>query len=140
MLAWVSKMKKYPKFTLAWVTCAGDEKSRIGDGCKVLFVKHPKRGWEIPGGHLIDGETPEQAIIRELREETGCEGILMAWNKEYYPEGWVGHVVVEDINGLEFWNVNDANVSEVRWWKEIPPLIEWTREEFEDLSDWYISL
>ena len=57
-------MKPSPKFTLAWVTCIGDEKSKIGEGCKVLFVRHPKRGWEIPGGHLLDGETPEQAIIR----------------------------------------------------------------------------
>ena len=79
-------------------------------------------------------------IIRELKEETGCDGKLIAWNKEYYPEGWVGHVVVEDLNGETFWNVNDANVSEVRWWKEIPPLIEWTREEFLDLSEWCLSL
>lgn len=139
-LAWVIEMEKPPKFTLAWVTCVGEEKSKIGEGSKVLFVRHPIRGWEIPGGHLMEGETPEHAIIRELKEETGCDGELIAWNKEYYPEGWVGHVVVEDLNGEIFWNVNDANVSEVRWWKEIPPLIEWTRQEFLDLSEWCLSL
>ncbi len=28
--------------------------------------------YEFPSGHREEGETPEQAIIRELKEETGC--------------------------------------------------------------------
>lgn len=45
----------------------------IEDG-KVLLVRHGRLGvWLYPGGHLEPGETPEEAAVREFREETGLE-------------------------------------------------------------------
>lgn len=136
----MNNLTEEPVFTLAWVTRAGEKPTLIGNGGRVLFVRHPERGWEIPGGHIIEGETPKQALLRELEEETGCIGTLVAWNKEYYPKGWVGHVIVEDNDEITNWQVEDKNVSEVRWWSEVPPLIEWTTEEFQDLSEWCANL
>jgi 8-oxo-dGTP pyrophosphatase MutT (NUDIX family) len=43
-------------------------------GDKTLLLKHRKLGmWLPPGGHVEPGETPDEAVRREVREETGLE-------------------------------------------------------------------
>lgn len=40
---------------------------------KWIFVRHKNRTtWEISGGHIEAGESPDIAAIRELKEETGA--------------------------------------------------------------------
>ena len=46
----------------------------VNDEGKVLLLNHllrPFSGWGLPGGFVAAGEQPEEAIRREIREETG---------------------------------------------------------------------
>lgn len=50
----------------------------IEDGKILLFRQQvsPEREWSLPGGRLERGETLEQGVTREIREETGLETIV----------------------------------------------------------------
>jgi 8-oxo-dGTP pyrophosphatase MutT (NUDIX family) len=36
-----------------------------------LLIRDPYENWGLPKGHIEGGETPEQAALREVEEETG---------------------------------------------------------------------
>jgi ADP-ribose pyrophosphatase YjhB (NUDIX family) len=90
-----------------------------------LIARRDKRGrlvWSLPKGHIEAGETPEAAAIREVFEETGITGSIVAslgtidfWfmADERRVHKTVHHYVLE-AHDLELSDA-DAEVAEVAW-------------------------
>lgn len=80
--------------------------------------------WEIPAGHIENGETPEQAAIRELKEEIGMTAKSVEYVNKYYTSPgfsdeliyfFVVRVAIEDKQKLdddEFINVKKISAKE----------------------------
>lgn len=45
----------------------------LNDEGELLLIKGPKRGWEMPGGQVEEGESLKDAAIREAKEECGVD-------------------------------------------------------------------
>lgn len=45
----------------------------LNDEDKILLIKGPKRGWEMPGGQVELDEPLYDAAIREVKEESGAD-------------------------------------------------------------------
>jgi 8-oxo-dGTP diphosphatase len=45
----------------------------INEKNELLLIKGPRRGWEMPGGQVEEGESLSQAAIRETKEESGID-------------------------------------------------------------------
>ena len=55
--------------------------ARVVHGNKILLVQEARGRysgcWGLPKGHVEAGESPEQAVLRELVEETEVEGVVL---------------------------------------------------------------
>jgi 8-oxo-dGTP pyrophosphatase MutT (NUDIX family) len=59
-----------------------------------------RRRWQLPKGHVDEGENPEQAAVREVREEAGVDTEVM-----------------EPLGKVEYWFVATDNARRVRFHK-----------------------
>lgn len=62
----------------------------------VLLLKNEREEWELPGGRIEPGETPEECVAREITEETSWPvttgPILDSWM--YYIDEAAKHVFI----------------------------------------------
>ena len=105
---------------------------------KILMEKlsYPSLGdrvfYSIPGGGIEDGETPEQAAIRELKEECGLDGTIVRKLTELYNNDRTEHVfevkVPDDQEPITGYDPEEAE-------NEDPPLKEVLWMALDEISE-----
>ena len=99
---------------------------------RFLMVFNTKRnGWEMPGGHIEEGESLEDAIRREFFEEAGY-GIDILDVKD------IGHCSVCACLLLE--KKNDSPEMKNKMFSRLPDNLAFERSEYEMVLEWANSV
>lgn len=87
---------------------------------EILFVRKPKAKWNLPGGKVEAGETPFEAALRELAEETGVQVPNLEFVALYEGDKVMHHVFVTDVPKSTKASAQNE-IANCKWltWKEL---------------------
>jgi 8-oxo-dGTP diphosphatase len=74
--------------------------------------------WELPGGKVEAGESPGDALVREIREELGCDIAVDHWLDGDQPIGTTHVLRVAVCRGIEGDPAPGDDHDDLRW---LPP-------------------
>lgn len=99
----------------------------LNDEGKILLIKGPRRGWEQPGGQVELGESIEEAVKREVKEESGIDievikfcGIYQSLESNVCATCWLGKAIGGDLQtsseslDVGFFTIEEA-LEMVKW-------------------------
>jgi len=100
-------------------------------GTDLMMVYNDRRkGWEMPGGTIEDGETPEEAAVREYMEEAGYAINVISVKRA---EGcWVCAASLGERMG-------DGEMMS-RLFKDLPDDLAFERSEYDGVLEWARSV
>ena len=124
-------------WVVIWATPWDEKPSTIESESSWVMVKHKIRGWELPGGHIHENESIEQAAIRELEEETGLVGEFRGINSNLLADGHVVWITVPISANPFSWKSNDDNILEVGWCLTPPEDLHWGVDELHSIANYW---
>lgn len=117
---------------------------------KILLIYGPRRGWELPGGHVEEGESVHDALKREVKEETGIDieivrfcGISQEVSHSMLNTWWLAKPISETIKTsdesleVRFVDVDEAMklITNEAFKKEVKLIIDTDKHPFHKVWD-----
>ena len=110
----------------------------VVEGDRILLIKTHfanRDNYELPGGRIEEGETPEEAAIRELFEETGIKGEVIRLASKYYngfAQDYNYSFLIKRVNGditQQYNAINEKDYIRAVEWKKLNEISEKNRAE-----------
>jgi 8-oxo-dGTP pyrophosphatase MutT (NUDIX family) len=131
-----------PRETPPWRVRAG---AVCIDGDRILLNRgHWERGpfFEIPGGGVEPGETPEEAVVRELEEEAGIHGSVERELAAVWKDGREEHYFLVRADGRSSRTVLDLEPGFTQEWLPMAALADsptWPKRLAWRVADWHAA-